>query len=327
MASSIYRQLTGKRRRAHLFTQLFLGPDHLLLVRSNRFEERYQRFYFKDIQALVVTGIPSRVWLQASLGLLAGVIFLIALTIIANPAWRGLLGILGVFPGVIAIADYIRGERCGMILKTAVSNEPLPPVSRMSIARLVISRLKSAIEQTQQGEWTSDMEPFSGPAVMAPPPPVQAPANRLLAAAFGLVTLDAVIYVIARLSRRNEVLIMLVYTVFTEIVLAVAALSRRGDDRRWILLSLCGVIAVCATLDILGGLGLFGFFIWLNSEDQRHGTTLSPRLLQLDYPRAMLWWGFGWRAVVAAAGWVTYFFKIEAATDNRPAAGGSPFLQ
>src|SRR5882724_5200603 len=123
MARSIYRQLTGKRRRLHLFTQLFLAPDHLLLVRSSRFEERYQRFYFKDIQALVVTGLPSRTWLQASLSILAAAIFLLALTVIPIAGWRVLVGMIGVIPAVIAFADYIRGERCSMILKTAVSNE------------------------------------------------------------------------------------------------------------------------------------------------------------------------------------------------------------
>src|SRR6267378_400668 len=130
MARSIYRQLTGKRRSLHAFTQLHLGPDHLLLVRCNRFEERYQRFYFKDIQALVVTGLPSRTWLQASLGVLAGTIFLLALTLVPNPVLRGVAAMFGVFPAVIALTDYFRGERCRMILKTAVSNEPLPPVSR-----------------------------------------------------------------------------------------------------------------------------------------------------------------------------------------------------
>ena len=316
MARSIYRQLTGKRRRLHMFTQLFLGPDHLLLVRSSRFEERYQRFFFKDIQALVVTGLPSRTWLQSSMGVLAGAIFLLALTLVPNPALRGLLGMLGVFPAVIALVDYFRGERCNMMLKTAVSNEPLPPVSRMFIAKLVISRLKPAIEQAQQGEWTPGMTPASGPPVMAPRPVNPAPAARLVTALFALVTLDALIYVAARLTRRNEVLILLLYTVFTEIVLAIASLRRRGDDPRWILFSLSGVVAVCAVLDIVFGLGLLGFFAFVATEDRTGGTNNTAKFLQLSYPQAFLWWGFGWRAVVAVVAWAAYFFKVDVAAEG-----------
>lgn len=316
MASSIYRRLTGKRRTLHLFTQLFLGPDHLLLVRSTRFEERYQRFYFKDIQAFVLTGLPARSWLQASLGVLAGAIFLLALTVVPNPAWRGMLGMLGVLPAAIALTDYLRGERCSMIIKTAVSNEPLPPVSRMSIARLVISRLKPLIEQAQQGEWTPEMLPVSGPPVMAPPSLVPPPANRLLPALFALVTLDALILVAARLSKKNELLLLLLYTLFTEIVLAIATLRRRGSDPRWVLFSLSGVVAVCASLDILGGFGLFiTGLVWATQARPNVAPNFNDFVL-LPTAQAFLWWSIGWRATVAAVGWASFFIKTEPAAET-----------
>lgn len=294
-----------------MFTQLYLGPDHLLLVRSSRFEERYQRFYFKDMQALILTGLPNRTWLQASLGVLAGSIFLLALTVVPNPAWRGLLGVVGAFPAAIALADYLRGPRCRMLIKTPVSNEFLPPVSRLTVAQFVISRLKPAVEQVQQGVWNSEMTPASGPPVMVPPPLDPAPANRLLPAVFGLVSLDAIIYVAARLTQRNELLLLLLYTVFTEIVLAIAALRRRGADPRWILFSLTGVVAVCAMLDVVGGIGLIGFFAAVASEDRTAGTTNTAKFLTLSYPQAFMWWGFGWRAAIAVCAWASYFLEIK----------------
>lgn len=301
-----------------MFTQLFLGPDHLLLVRSSRFEERYQRFYFKDIQALVVTELPSRTWLQVSLGVLAGTIFLLALTLVPIPGWRALLGMLAVIPAIIALVDYFRGQRCGMILKTAVSNEPLPPVSRMSTARLVISRLKPAVEQVQLGEWTPEMLPVSGPPVMAPSPPRLPPATRLVPAVLALVSLDAVIFVAARFTHRNEVLILLIYTLLTEITLAIAALRRRGDDPRWILFSLCGVIPLFAALDILGGFGLFVFGLMWASEVRNGASPNAANFILQPSAQAFLWWGFGWRAAVALLGWASFFFKIEEA--EKPAA-------
>ena len=299
-----------------MFTQLFLAPDHLLLVRSNRFEERYQRFYFKDVQALVVTGLPSRTWLQAAMGVLAGAIFLLALTLVPNPAWRAVLGMLGVFPAVIGLVDYFRGERCRMILKTAVSNEPLPPVSRMPIARSVIARLKPLVEQQQLGEWNPEMVPASGPPVLAPAPMVVAPANRLMLGLLALLSIDALILLGVRLTHRNELLVVLVYSVATEIILAITALRRRGGDPRWVLYSLAGVALACAAVDLVGGAGLLVFYGWSLNDARVHGTIGTTKPMEMFYPNALIWWALGWRAAVAAAGWLSLSFKIEAAPET-----------
>src|ERR1700690_2887131 len=53
-----YRRLPGwsgliMRKR------LWLGPDHILLVSSKVLSEEYRRFYFADIEALVVAEIES----------------------------------------------------------------------------------------------------------------------------------------------------------------------------------------------------------------------------------------------------------------------------
>ena len=319
---ALYRQLTGKRRTFHMFTQLFVAADHLLLVRSNRFEERYQRFYFKDIQALVVTGLPARAWLQASMGILAGTIFLLALTVVPNPAWRALMGMAGVFPAIILMVDYFRGARCRMILKTAVSNEPLSAVSRMSIAQRVISSLKPAIDQAQQqGEWTPGMAPVTGPPVMVPAPAQAAPANRLLVALFVLVTVNAMVFALARVTKRSELLVPLVYSVATEITLGIAALRRRGGDPRWILYSLSGVTVTCAVLDGLGAIGLgIGSLLY---AARAGGTVTGLDFMGQFYPSIYFWWTLGWRAVVAAVAWFSYFIKIEAVPEG-PGGTSSP---
>ena len=307
-----------------MFTQLFVAADHLLLVRSNRFEERYQRFYFKDIQALVVTGLPGRAWLQASMGALAAGIFLVALTVVPNPAWRAVLGMLGVFPAVAGLVDFFRGERCRMILKTAVSNEPLPPVSRMPVARSVIARLKPLVEQQQQGEWTLEMLPASGPPVMAPAPLAVAPANRLVLGLFALLSIDALILLAARLTHRDELLWVLAYAMLTEIVMAITALRRRGGDPRWVLYSLSGVAIACAAVDLVGGAALLAFYGWSLNDARVNGTVAAAKPVESFYPQAFLWWSFGWRAVTAAAGWLSLTFQIEAV---KPGGDGPSILQ
>src|ERR1700722_14751245 len=64
MASSPYTKLTPRRRTLGGYTQLWLAADHLLLLSNSRFSEQYKRFSFSDIQAIVVTRLPSQIVLQ-----------------------------------------------------------------------------------------------------------------------------------------------------------------------------------------------------------------------------------------------------------------------
>src|SRR5262249_39467939 len=53
-----YKKLPGHRRGFIRGASLWLGPDHVLAVNSLRFREEYKRYYFRDIQALVVARSP-----------------------------------------------------------------------------------------------------------------------------------------------------------------------------------------------------------------------------------------------------------------------------
>src|ERR1039458_6784497 len=87
MADSIpYRKLPGSRRGMFFGSSVWMGPDHLLLVKSQRFQEEYKRFYFRDVQAIAVADAPrfhisSRAVALAALWLVA-----FAFCMIPNPA-------------------------------------------------------------------------------------------------------------------------------------------------------------------------------------------------------------------------------------------------
>ena len=53
-----YRKLPGRRRGFIFGSSVWMGSDHLLLVKSARFREEYKRFYFRDIQAIVTANAP-----------------------------------------------------------------------------------------------------------------------------------------------------------------------------------------------------------------------------------------------------------------------------
>jgi hypothetical protein len=159
---------------------------------------------------------------------------------------------------------------------------------------------------------------------MAPRPVGVPPADRLVIGLLTLVTIDALICLAASIWHRNELMVLLMYTVFAEIVLAIATLRRRGGDPRWLLYSLSGVILVCAVIDILSGIGLFGFFAYVASDDQANRTQNSARFFQLAYPIYFMRWTVGWRLLVSATGWITFVWSRS--TDSSPEMGGPPSL-
>jgi len=51
------------------------------------------------------------------------------------------------------------------------------------------------------------------------------------------------------------------------------------------------------------------------------------RFARLNWAQGWLWWGLGWRAIAAAAGWVAFFFRLEPTTDQPASTGGPASLQ
>ncbi|MBV8816712.1 MAG: hypothetical protein JO022_00070, partial [Acidobacteriaceae bacterium] len=50
-----YRRLPGLTLAPTRRRTLYAGPDHLLSVRTSLFIQEYRRFYYRDIQAIVMT--------------------------------------------------------------------------------------------------------------------------------------------------------------------------------------------------------------------------------------------------------------------------------
>src|SRR5438093_13233817 len=78
----IYRKLPGARRTPLRKATLWLAGDHILSVDSHRFSEEYKRYYFKDIQAIVVT--TGSTAMSKAIGLIVAVL----LALLALSAWR-----------------------------------------------------------------------------------------------------------------------------------------------------------------------------------------------------------------------------------------------
>ncbi|HVO99914.1 MAG TPA: hypothetical protein VMT15_17700 [Bryobacteraceae bacterium] len=311
MARSIYTKLTGRHRSLFGFSQLWLAPDHVMLLQSSRFTEQYKRFALSDIQSIVVTELPPRAVAQA-------VIILAAL------AWMGLwftvdsrfakwvIEISGTLALLIAIVDIARGQRCRCVLHTRVSREPLEPVSRMRIARRFLAEIRPRIEALQ-GVLPPTLEPFPLEpfAPEAPPPETPSSPGYLPEIVFGLFLANALmIWALMRFPQAADLSGVLLTTMFAELLLiATAFLRRKGRDGRVI------VYAVMA-LGILGiaygfyevARELVGWYMTVLEKARNNDHSITPVTIFTNPNRAQAI-AVAWRAIAGVIGLGAAFYE------------------
>ena len=143
----IYRKLPGARRTPLRKATLWLAGDHILSRDSHRFSEEYKRYYFKDIQAIIVT--TGSTAMSRAMDLVVAIV----LALVALSAWRLQSRVAAIAGGVILIAFLIfklLGPLCNCQLVTAVSRDTLPSLNRLPTAETVLRIIGPLIEQAQR---------------------------------------------------------------------------------------------------------------------------------------------------------------------------------
>jgi hypothetical protein len=141
-------------------TSLYLGPDHILQIRSNRIGEEYQRFYLQDVQSVVVRNTAPFHYVWAGIFI---VLALLAARISGDARWPiGILAVGGIFL-------WLRGPSCEARLRTAVTSERLRSLHRLKTAERVVSLLRERIEGAQ-GRVVSVPEDYAADTIPKPPP-------------------------------------------------------------------------------------------------------------------------------------------------------------
>jgi hypothetical protein len=150
-----YRKLPGKKKDFLMGVhRLWAAEDHLLQVHSRVGTEYYQRFYFKDIQALIVRKTVSGKIYSI---LLAAVVLVLAVPAFQLEGWASIFFYcMAALFLVILLINWSLGPTCRTHLKTAVQQELLPSLYRLKTATRVMNRLRPHIE-TAQGRLTPEM--------------------------------------------------------------------------------------------------------------------------------------------------------------------------
>jgi hypothetical protein len=150
-----YIRLPGRRRLTLGFsrTSLWLGKDHVLHVINRGYTEEYRRFFYRDIQAILMRQTSSGTVLNIILGIITGVsLFFLALGYFLWE-WET----FALIP--LAIATFLwlliflfclsAGPTCVCHLRTAVQFETLPSLFRVRTARKAIGLLRQQAEAAQ----------------------------------------------------------------------------------------------------------------------------------------------------------------------------------
>ncbi|PID40668.1 MAG: hypothetical protein CR984_02000 [Proteobacteria bacterium] len=160
-----YRRLSGNRFGLFCTNALWQADDHLLRVEAGMMTERYWRFYFNDIQAIVLHRTRAHCFWNAFWGILtlaAG-----ASLMIESVATAVSLGFTILFSLLLAASLYL-GPGCRVFLQTAVQVQRLPALDRMRKANKVMNRVREAVERCQGTLDLAAARPAANEAATAP---------------------------------------------------------------------------------------------------------------------------------------------------------------
>ena len=149
-APVIYKKLPGVGSGALARHRLWEGPDHLLVVTSWPSGEGYKRFFFRDIQAIVIRQTSRRTGVNIALFILslltAGPFFVFGER--GGDSWIPATIVGGIWL-VFIIINSLLGPTCETRIQTAVQTESITSLVRLRTALKVLARIQPHIVEAQ----------------------------------------------------------------------------------------------------------------------------------------------------------------------------------
>jgi hypothetical protein len=141
-----YIRLPG-RLPIPFFTQsLWQGEDHLLWVETIFFKQQYKRFYYQDIQAIIMRrSNDHRIW-TILWSIVASIFGLITMSVNGSPAFPG--GMALIFLVLVAI-NLGLGPTCTVRVQTAAQVQKITALRRVRTARKAMNQIRVLVEGAQ----------------------------------------------------------------------------------------------------------------------------------------------------------------------------------
>ena len=153
MAEKEYRRIAGRGfGRKDFITwveaQLWMGKNHLLQIEKRGYTEKYKRFYYADIQAIIMRRTNSTLYKTVFLSLMIAFGVAWEFSITSGGAaifWGSWIG----FFALLLLLNLLKGPGCTCHIQTAIQTEQLPSFNRIKKTRKALTQLREAIAANQ----------------------------------------------------------------------------------------------------------------------------------------------------------------------------------
>jgi hypothetical protein len=343
--SKLYRRLPGLRLSGGR-SALRIADDHLLLCDYRTgFTDRYKRFYFRDIEAIIVRRTLHWAGSLMVWGFIALCFFLIA----TSTHWNIFLYVLEGICVFFMARNLIRGRSCRTHIQTAVQIDVLPPLKRVRRTKRILRSLFPLIEQAQgkregvaptsaipipPSAPTSVVSPAVTPvSVFAKPVTVQRALSWFHVFAFTLALLSGLI-AIWEVNDPSNASLMVLTTLFCLSTLgSVLALVRQARRRvhpvagvmTWLLVigSIIGALIVNGIFTMVDALSQAKIQAAVHSRGPMIIHPLTPFRLRHMPGFDNVLWVYGVVTVIAAlVGLIFVFMPAPATAQPPPLPGG-----
>lgn len=169
--NTVYTKFSKRTGTVIAHHRMWKAADHLLVVKEVGCAEEYKRFYFSDIQALVIARSSSYLLWALLLPVIA--MFISAFMIEANS--RAFLGGLLAVILVVWVWHLAKGATCTCWLQTGINKERLHMFNRVREANRFWHRIEPLLAEAQGAFSVEAMEAEGTRGVADPrkaPPPV-----------------------------------------------------------------------------------------------------------------------------------------------------------
>jgi len=167
----VYTKFSKRTGTVIAHHRMWRADDHLLVVKSVGCAEEYKRFYFSDIQAVVLSRSSSYLLWALLLPVIA--MFLSAFMIEADS--RAFLGGLLAVTLVVWVVHLAKGPTCTCWIQTGINKERLRMFNRVRQANRFWQRIEPLLAEAQGAFSAEEMEAEGTRGVADPrkaPPPV-----------------------------------------------------------------------------------------------------------------------------------------------------------
>jgi len=127
---------------------VWMARDHLLLVSRTGYTENYKRFYFRDIQAVIIRKTSTAFVGNIVLSILALGFVLLAVAV-SDASFTIVWAMVGGIFAFFFLLSLWRGSSCVTHIKTAVQTEQLAAWNRMRAARKGMAMIRPRLLEAQ----------------------------------------------------------------------------------------------------------------------------------------------------------------------------------